>query len=226
MPTTTNFGWTTPADTDLVKDGAAAIRTLGSNIDTSLVDLKGGTSGQYLKKNSNTDLDYVWGDVSAGGMTLISTTSLSGATTSISGIPSGYNSITLFIYGATNATSDGQFRCAPNNLTNITTNVRFSTTGQYTASGGTDAVTYLYLTVDGLNRTNANNAFTLTIDNYANSSFQKTFFMYGGYRDTSAPDAGRIVTGTIATTSAITSLVFSNSGGDLSTGTVLLYGVK
>jgi hypothetical protein len=60
MPTTTNFGWTTPADTDLVKDGAAAIRTLAGNIDTSLVDLKGGTTGQVLSKNSNTDLDYTW----------------------------------------------------------------------------------------------------------------------------------------------------------------------
>lgn len=60
MPTTTNFGWTTPADTDLVKDGALAIRTLANGIDTSLVDLKGGTSGQYLIKNSNTDLDFTW----------------------------------------------------------------------------------------------------------------------------------------------------------------------
>lgn len=36
MATTTNYGWTTPDDTDLVKDGAAAIRTLGSSIDTTL----------------------------------------------------------------------------------------------------------------------------------------------------------------------------------------------
>jgi hypothetical protein len=49
MATTTNYGWETPDDTDLVKDGAAAIRTLGSAIDTtmatmvpkSLVDAKG-----------------------------------------------------------------------------------------------------------------------------------------------------------------------------------------
>lgn len=60
MPTTSNFGWTTPADTDLVKDGAAAIRTLGNGIDTSFVDLKGGTTGQVLSKNSNTDLDFTW----------------------------------------------------------------------------------------------------------------------------------------------------------------------
>lgn len=60
MATTTNFGWETPDDTDLVKDGASAIRTLGSAIDTSLVDLKGGTTGQVLAKNSNTDMDFTW----------------------------------------------------------------------------------------------------------------------------------------------------------------------
>jgi len=60
MANTTNFGWETPDDTDLVKDGAAAIRTLGSAIDTSLVDLKGGTTGQVLSKNTNTDMDFTW----------------------------------------------------------------------------------------------------------------------------------------------------------------------
>jgi hypothetical protein len=35
MATTTNYGWDTPDDTDLVKDGAAAIRTLGSSVDTT-----------------------------------------------------------------------------------------------------------------------------------------------------------------------------------------------
>jgi len=60
MPTTTNFGWTTPADTDLVKDGASAIRTLGNGIDTSFLDLKGGTTGQILSKATNTDLDFTF----------------------------------------------------------------------------------------------------------------------------------------------------------------------
>ena len=60
MANTTNFGWETPDDTDFVKDGAAAMRTLGNAIDTSFVDLKGGTTGQVLSKASNTDLDYTW----------------------------------------------------------------------------------------------------------------------------------------------------------------------
>lgn len=60
MATTTNFGWSTPDDTSLVKDGASAIRTLGSSIDTSMMDLKGGTTGQVLSKTSNTDMDFTW----------------------------------------------------------------------------------------------------------------------------------------------------------------------
>lgn len=60
MATTTNFGWETPDDTDLVKDGAAAIRTTAGAIDASLADLKGGTTGQALVKNSGTDMDFTW----------------------------------------------------------------------------------------------------------------------------------------------------------------------
>ena len=58
--TTPNFGWSVPTSTDLVKDGATAIETLGDAIDASLLDLKGGTSGQVLAKNSGTDMDFVW----------------------------------------------------------------------------------------------------------------------------------------------------------------------
>lgn len=60
MATTTNFGWETPDDTDLVKDGAAAIRTALNGVDTSFADLKGGTTGQVLSKASGTDLDFTW----------------------------------------------------------------------------------------------------------------------------------------------------------------------
>lgn len=60
MASTSAFGWETPDDTDLVKDGAAAIRTLGNSIDTSMSELKGGTTGQVLTKASNTDMDFSW----------------------------------------------------------------------------------------------------------------------------------------------------------------------
>jgi hypothetical protein len=69
MPNTTNFSWPTPADTDLVKDGAAAIRNLGNGVDTSLVDLKGGTTGQILSKASNADMDFVFITPNVGDLT-------------------------------------------------------------------------------------------------------------------------------------------------------------
>jgi hypothetical protein len=50
MATTTNYSWTTPDDTALVKDGAAAIRTLGSSADTTVKALNPGTTAG--------DLDY------------------------------------------------------------------------------------------------------------------------------------------------------------------------
>jgi hypothetical protein len=74
--TTPNYGWTVPTSTDLVKDGATAIETLGDAIDASLVDLRGGTTGQVLRKQSNTQMDFEWAAVSSG-LTLISTTSFS-----------------------------------------------------------------------------------------------------------------------------------------------------
>jgi hypothetical protein len=42
MATTTNYSWTTPDNTAYVKDGASAIRTLGSSVDTTLFGITGG----------------------------------------------------------------------------------------------------------------------------------------------------------------------------------------
>ena len=58
--TTPNYGWSVPTSTDLVKDGATAIETLGDSIDASFVGLKGGTTGQVLSKTSATDLAFTW----------------------------------------------------------------------------------------------------------------------------------------------------------------------
>jgi hypothetical protein len=81
--TTPNFGWAVPTSTDLVKDGAVAIETLGDSIDASLVDLKGGTSGQVLAKASNTDMDFSWVTDAAGDISGVTAgTGISGGGTS------------------------------------------------------------------------------------------------------------------------------------------------
>jgi hypothetical protein len=57
---TSNFGWQMPTNTDLVSQLPADFEVFGQAVDTSLADLKGGTTGQVLKKNTNTDMDFVW----------------------------------------------------------------------------------------------------------------------------------------------------------------------
>jgi hypothetical protein len=54
MATTTNYSWTTPDDTDLVKDGAAAIRTLGSSVDTTTKALNPSTTLGDIEYRSST----------------------------------------------------------------------------------------------------------------------------------------------------------------------------
>jgi hypothetical protein len=61
MATTTNYGWDTPDDTDLVKDGAAAIRTLGNSADTTVKNLNpettlGDIAYRSATANTNTRL--------------------------------------------------------------------------------------------------------------------------------------------------------------------------
>jgi hypothetical protein len=118
MATTTNFGWETPDDTDLVKDGAAAMRTLGNSIDTSFVDLKGGTTGQILSKASATDLDYTWITNDIGDITeVVAGTGLTGGGAS--------GSVTLAI-GSTVATLTGTQTLTNKTLTAPIINIAFN----------------------------------------------------------------------------------------------------
>jgi len=49
-----------PTSTDLVTDLPADFEVFGQAVDTSLADLKGGTTGQVLSKASNTNMDFTW----------------------------------------------------------------------------------------------------------------------------------------------------------------------
>ena len=57
-----------PTNTDLVSQLPADFEVFGQAVDTSLADLKGGTTGQVLAKASNADMDFVW-SADAAGMT-------------------------------------------------------------------------------------------------------------------------------------------------------------
>jgi hypothetical protein len=256
MPTTTNYGWTTPADTDLVKDGASAIRTLGTAIDTTvfnnasaaiaktIVDAKGdiiaataadtvsrlavGANDTVLTADSSTATGLKWAASASGGMTLLSTTSLSGATTTISNISQSYNDLKIIVYGVTNATANGRFRIAPNSSSGISCQTWFADYGGSVSTNWRFSQNnYLYLSSDTANNTRdaATNAWEINISQYSSTSTRKPYYVTGVF-DYATDIRPAFFMGGINSTSAISSLQFSNSGGDLSTGTVLIYGVK
>ncbi len=80
---TTPFSWQMPTSVDLVTDLPADFEVFGQAVATSMADLLGGTTGQVLAKNSNTDMDFVWTTANPGDITGVTAgTGISGGGTS------------------------------------------------------------------------------------------------------------------------------------------------
>jgi hypothetical protein len=254
MATTTNYGWTTPDDTALVKDGAAAIRTLGTSIDTTtfnnasaaiaktIVDAKGdiiaataadtvarlavGSNDQVLTADSTTATGLKWAAASGGGMTSIASGSLSSTSVVISSIPQTYNDLFLYILSPqVNTGSLMAIRINGNTSANYNTN---TTQVSSATLQGTYNKTYFDPTADNINVvTTANsNTYGLFIEQYTKTSLKN---ITGSYRNVAGGGAGSY--NSIHDhnyTSAITSLTITTTGGTatFSAGTYVLYGVK
>lgn len=184
-----------------------------------------GANDTVLTADSTQATGLKWATASSGGMTLLSTTTLSGATTTISGISGSYNTLFFVVSGATNNGGNGNFRVAPNSSATITTTTGFASS----LSNDPRTDSYLFLTIPGtvIGSGNNENSYAITIANYASTTQYKPIHMFGGYNDTGNTRRAIERFGHITTTSAITSIQFDNdSGGSFLTGTVLLYGVK
>lgn len=246
MPTTTNYGWTTPADTDLVKDGASAIRTLGNSIDStlktqidaqipdSLLTTKGdiiaataastparlgvGTNGQVLTADSTASSGVKWADVSANSMTLLSTTTLSGSSVSITSISQAYKDLRIEILSPVRAAT-GYFTYLFNNNT--------GTVYDYIWFQEASAVVNTKNSQSNINgigyvRTpDSNVQFIFEIKNYADATMKKPWTFHG-----SDSEYFNWAYGSFDSTSAVDRFDVSANGSTFSSGTVKIYGVK
>ena len=179
-----------------------------------------GTSGQYLTTNGTTNS---WASVSAGSLTLLSTTTLSGASTTISSINQTYTNLVIVMHGITSPV-DANTTIRPNGTTSICW-----ATGTRTGSLSIvdQASSNFAPTVSGTLATGGKNAAVITLYNYASTSIFKTLDSVCFMQQTATPlYRGEEYGGGFNLSSAITSLVFDSGGTTYSTGTVLIYGVK
>jgi hypothetical protein len=306
MATTTNFGWATPDDTDLVKDGAAAIRTLGSSVDGTVYSLdqdnvkitefvaKGdllgasaentparlaaGTNEHRLVADSGetTGLKYVadttnyaiaakgnllagtaadtlaalavgangtvltadsaettglkWATPDSGGMTLISTTSLSGNAIALTSIPQTYNDLRIVIAGASNGTGESDVVCLRFN-NNSTSNIyRRIATGveDGTATSQANQGAQVRLSIQSINDATTNSLFVIDVPNYTSSTTTKVGFCLNSYtQGVSGTKRNEEVAFSFDNTTAITEVnLLTLNAYNWDNGTVLLYGVK
>jgi hypothetical protein len=252
MATTTNYSWSTPDDTALVKDGAAAIRSLGTAIDTTvftnagaainktIIDAAGdliygtaadtaarlaiGTANQQLRVNSGATAPEWFTPSGASGMTLISTTTLTGGSVLLSSIPQTYKDLQIIIRNFKPATDNIQIRMQFNNdsnagrhrslindfgLTNGTFNVNYSEVTERSDNSVAPGLTR----IDIFDYTNATTwkigqtlSFTANQTTTTNFNFFNYKFIYNQ-------------------TGAITDLNFFPESGNFTSGTILLYGV-
>ena len=247
MATTTNYGWTTPDDTDLVKDGAAAIRTLGSSVDTTTKALNPsttegdieyrsatantnarlaiGTAGQVLTVNSGEDApEWAALPASASGLNLISTTTIGSAVSSVTvsdAFSATYDNYRVIVSGGGASTNNTL------NLTLGATSTGYSrvllslTFGSTSLAGFTNENTSSITSVALGQTTDLVGCFDLFMPFAA----KRTTLNTTAFRP-AAGGACNILLGYVDNTTSYTAFTLTTSTGTITGGTIRVYGYQ
>jgi hypothetical protein len=245
MATTTNYGWTTPDDTALVKDGAAAIRTLGTSVDTTTKALNPSTTLgdiEYRSSTANTNTRLGIGSTGqvltvAGGvpswatpsgtltLSQITTGNInSGTSVNISGLTQ--DTIQLHMKGITWGTGAFFLQVQPNS----TSSAVYSYAGGRSFASGTiarfdgDAGTYIAPNHGGnQSNTNASNYYIITLTNCKAAGFT-TYEVSSSYVDDGSNNMIASSRGIFRSAAQVTSLLISAGYTFNGTGTYTVYG--
>jgi hypothetical protein len=242
---TTNYGFVLPTSSDLVTDLPADFDVALQGVDTRLKALQPGTTlGDiaYSSATANTNTRLAIGSTgnvltvaggvptwaapaSGGGMTLLSTTTLSGSSTVISSISQSYKDLEIVISGVTTTSNQSAFRIAPNGSTSISDYAMVRNIAGTGASAVGSTAGYID-SYSAVQYNNSSNAFVLTIYNYADATYNKAFDWNGFFTNSDPVKMSFSAGGGINTASAISSLTISPSANSFTAGQVKIYGVN
>lgn len=184
----------------------------------------GATNNHVLTVDSATSTGMKWAAVSAGGMTLLGSGTLSGSTVTLSSISNTYTNLVIFLNGIVQSTTA---RCSIR-LNNSTSNA--NTTNIYsTGIGFNDYLSSIPVASSDstyfMNST-GHNAFAYEITNYA-ATVRKAYRGFGGYKYST--DTNQIpfhVYGSTSDTVAYDRIDIVTSSGTFSSGNYAIYGVR
>jgi hypothetical protein len=248
MATTTNYGWTTPDDTSLVKDGAAAIRTLGSSVDTTTKALNPSTTLgdiEYRSSTANTNTRLGIGtsgqvlQVSGGGVPEWATPAGSSLTIaeiangtmpaasslSLTGLSS-YDTLIVRLDSLTWATSGASIMATINSDTAANYElVGGYNQGNFSTSFGTTATNYFYAGFGAASqdRTNATNFRFYVFENCKSAGFTTATVQECFSTTTDTPNTSSV--GIYKGAAAVSSLQFKTSVGvNFTAGNYIIWG--
>ena len=209
---------------------ATAFDTKGDLIGATGADtfskLAVGANGTVLTAASGEATGLSWATPSSGGMTLISTTTLTGASVVLSSIPQTYNDLRIYIKNYKPSAVAGLL-CRVNGLTSGI----YRENQEYSEAGADDrgaTGTKWEIAARGQNTSTSEFLADYVIPDYTN----ETTWKYVNGRSI-ANNPTTVTNYNFATfwapirqTAAITSLTFFPNSGNFTSGTILLYGVK
>jgi len=180
-----------------------------------------GTDGQVLTAASTTSTGLAWSTPSSGGMTLLSTTTLSGANTVISGISTSYTNLQIVFTGISLSTT-ALLNIDINSNTSYASYNYFDSRSSSLYNTNNSSINHnQYSWQSG----NTDNGGTLMIYDYA-SSVNKAFNMQAYFINSGGQSVAWTATGAINYTDPLSNIRFRTSSGTFSAGTVKVYGVK
>lgn len=216
----------------VTKSGASPLTTKGDLYTYSTTDarLGVGANDTVLTADSTAATGLKWATAASGGMTLLSTTTLSGATVNINSISQSYKDLKIVIDNVTLVADATPILVFRNGTTDLT--CRYQGIAEGTSQGIYGASTEIYLNpaVTGYNNTGGLNSYQLTLTNYTSTTSYARPFISSAVFNTAAGASGASSSGmqygAITDTGAVNSLQFYLTTSTYNGGTVKIWGIS